>query len=49
MDILVAFIIGAFSGIAITLFVVGASIGTRENEAFMEGYLDGQKDKEVKK
>ena len=45
MDILVALIIGAFGGEVTTLFVLGASMGSRECEAYMEGFVAGKKDK----
>ena len=42
MDILVALILGAFGGAVTTLFILGASMGSRECEAYMEGYLAGK-------
>ena len=33
---------GTFGGASVTLFMLGASIANRENEAYMEGYLAGQ-------
>ena len=49
MDILVAIFMGALGGALISLFMCGASMASREQEAYMEGFIAGQKDKEVKK
>lgn len=49
MDILIAFIIGAAAGCLVMAFVNGCANTSKINEAYMEGFLAGQKDKEVKK
>lgn len=45
MDILVAFLIGAFAGASVMAFMNGCSNTNKINEAYMEGYLAGQVEK----
>ncbi len=44
MDILVAFAMGSVSGALVMAFMTGASVVKREQEAYMEGYLAGQRE-----
>ena len=45
MDILVAFVMGTFSGTLVMAFMAGATLVRKENEAYMEGFLAGKRDK----
>ena len=53
MGFIAGLIIGVLTGSLSIAFLLGASIGRREQEVYMEGYLAGQiermKDNEVKK
>lgn len=44
MDILVSFAIGAFAGCLVMAFINGCANTNKINEAYMEGFLAGQKD-----
>ena len=45
MDILVSFAIGAFAGSIVMAFVNGCANTNKINEAYMEGFIAGQRDK----
>ena len=49
MDILIAFIIGSAAGCLVMAFMNGCTNNKLIEEAYMVGFLSGQKDKEVKK
>lgn len=44
MNILVSFAIGAFAGCLVMAFVNGCANTSKMNEAYMEGFLAGQKE-----
>lgn len=44
MDILVSFAIGSFAGCLVMAFINGCANTNKINEAYMEGFLAGQKD-----
>ena len=46
IDVIIGFIIGVLVGTIVALFIVGATRVSRENEIYMEGYLEGKKEKE---
>lgn len=43
MDILIAFLIGSFAGCSVMAFMNGCANTNKINEAYMEGYLEGQR------
>ena len=48
MDILIAMTIGAVIGFVFSLFIVGASRLNREQDIYMEGFIDGEKAERIK-
>lgn len=46
MDILIAFSFGALAGALVMAFLNGCANTNKVNEAYMEGFLEGQREKD---
>lgn len=49
MDVLIAFFMGCLGGAVVMAFMNGCTNNKLIEEAYMEGFIAGNKDKEVKK
>ena len=45
---IIGLFIGAITGFIISVFIAGASLMNKEQEAYMEGFVDGQNDMKIK-